>query len=221
MTEAEWSDSNNPKAMLTFLAGQQKASERQYRLFCCACFRRVWQAMTDPHARKAVEVAERYADAMADDAEREEALTEAVQARRFSTVDARWALVTVARTAAMLAVDATGQTAACQPGKEYDPALWAAETPKQCDLLRDIFGPLPFRPVMVAPSWQTAEVRGLAQAIYEARSFDQMLALGQALYRVGCSDRDILNHCLWSERHARGCWVIDLLLEKNRNRAQQ
>jgi hypothetical protein len=215
MTEAEWATCNNPKAMLTFLADQRKASERQYRLFCCACFRRVWHVMTDPLARKAVEVAERYADGMADDAEREEALAEAAQARWFGTGAARWAVVAFARTAAMMAVDVTGQTAACPPGKEYDPDLWAAETPKQGDLLRDIFGPLPFRPVAIAPPWRTAEVCGLAQAIYDERSFDQMLALGQALYRVGCSDRDMLNHCLGSEEHARGCWVIDLLLEKN------
>jgi hypothetical protein len=221
MTEAEWATCTHPKAMLIFLADRQQATERQYRLFACACFRRVWHLLADPRARKAVEVAERYADAVADDAEREAALAEVAQARGFYTNAARWSLVTVARTAAMLAVDVTGQLAACPPGKEYEPALWAAETPKQCDVLRDIFGPLPFRSTVMAPLWRTVEVLDIARAIYEERAFDRMEALARALDRAGCVDREMLNHCLWSGEHARGCWVVDRLLEKERHCAQQ
>jgi hypothetical protein len=214
MTEAEWASCTNPKAMLTFLAEQRKASERQYRLFACACFRRVWHALTDPHARQAVEVAERYADGLADEAERETILTDVANRRKFGAQAARWAVVAVARTAAVLAVDVAGQTAACLPDQEYDPDRWAAETPKQCDLLRDIWGPLPFRPVAVAASYRTAEVLDLAQTIYNERGFDRMLELGQALHRAGCNDREMLQHCVWSEEHTRGCWLIDLLLAK-------
>jgi hypothetical protein len=121
---------------------------------------------------------------------------------------------------ALLVVDAAGQLAACPPGQEYDPALWAAETLRQCDLLRDLFGPLPFRSLALEASWQTAEVLDLAQRSYDERDFSRTQELGQALYRAGCRNRDMLPHCLWSAEHARGCWLVDLVLGKDRGSAQ-
>ncbi len=214
MTEAEWATCNNPKEMLIFLADRRKASDRKLRLFACACFRRVWAALPDPHGRAAVEVAERYADGLATEAEREEALARAANCRLFGGGATRWAVVTVARTGAILAVDVAGQTAACSTALEYDPALWAAESQAQCDLLRDLVGPLPFRSVEVTPSWRSPQVLEVARAIYSKRAFGRMEELGQVLQRSGCDDRNVLHHCLWWPEHARGCWVIDLLLKK-------
>jgi hypothetical protein len=31
---------------------------------------------------------------------------------------------------------------------------------------------------------------------------------------AGCADADILTHCRRAGVHVRGCWVVDLLLEK-------
>ena len=214
MTETEWATCKNPKIMLAFLAEQRNASERQCRLFSCACCRCVWHLLSSDQARTAVEVAELHADGLAGDEELEEAQEAAAKLPSLSGVVAKWASSCVAHSGAMLVVDAAGQLAASPPDQEYDPARWTDETLKQCELLRDIFGPRPFRTVVVAPAWLTTEVRALAQAIYEARSFDRMTELGQALYRAACADRDILHHCLWKGKHARGCWVIDLLLEK-------
>jgi hypothetical protein len=216
MTEPAWMTCDNPKAMLSFLAGARKARDRQYRLFACACCRRVWPLMSRESARRAVEVTERHADGLASDEELEAAQRAACGVRELCGIVGKWASACAARTAAVMVVDTAGRLAACPPDQEYDPTLWAAETPMQCDLLRDVFGPLPFRPVPIASSWRTSEVLGLARAIYDERSFDRMLELGQALYRAGCNDRDLLQHCLWSGGHARGCWVIDLLLEKDK-----
>ena len=79
---------------------------------------------------------------------------------------------------------------------------------------RDIFGN-PFRPVAVDPSWLTSTVVALARGIYEDRAFDRMPILADALQDAGCENPDVLNHCRDPQQvHVRGCFAIDLLLDK-------
>ncbi len=68
MTEHEWLTSTDPAAMLQLLSLSNPAfpalkliSDRKLRLFACACCRQVWHLL-DADSRRAVEVAERYAD---------------------------------------------------------------------------------------------------------------------------------------------------------------
>jgi hypothetical protein len=86
------------------------------------------------------------------------------------------------------------------------------------ELLRDIFGPLPFREVSVEPSllmWNDGVVLKLARGIYEERAFDRMAVLADALEEAGCENQEILFHCRSPGEHVRGCWVVDLVLGKS------
>jgi hypothetical protein len=97
--------------------------------------------------------------------------------------------------------------------------------PEQCVLLRELFGPLPFRPVSVAPSlldWDSGTVVRLARAAYEQRSLPdgkldptRLAVLADALEEAGCTDRDILGHLRGPGPHVRGCWAVDRLLGKS------
>ncbi len=72
----------------------------------------------------------------------------------------------------------------------------------------------PFRPVSVIPSWLTATVIGMAQAIYDERDFDRLPILADALEEAGCADADLLAHLRSPGPHVRGCWALDLIIDK-------
>jgi hypothetical protein len=75
VTEADWLAATDPGPMLAFLRG--RASGRRLRLFAAACCRRVWPLLTDERSRSAVEVAERFADGIADALELQRAAEQA------------------------------------------------------------------------------------------------------------------------------------------------
>ena len=84
-------------------------------------------------------------------------------------------------------------------------------------LLRDLLGPLPFRPITLNPSWTTWHdglLVSMAKKMYDSRNFSDMPVLADALEEAGCTNPDILEHCRGLETHVRGCWVVDLLLGK-------
>jgi hypothetical protein len=103
-------------------------------------------------------------------------------------------------------------------------AIEVAGEAEQVQLLRCIFGPLPFRPVPLDPAlltWHDGTIPALAQAIYDNRQLPSghldtilMAILADALEDAGCDDNDIIGHCRGPGPHVRGCWVIDLLLGK-------
>lgn len=80
-------------------------------------------------------------------------------------------------------------------------------------LIREIFGN-PFRLPAIDPAFLSPRVMELARAIYDGREFGLMPILGDALEQAGCADDHILSHCRSREDHFRGCWVVDLLLGK-------
>jgi hypothetical protein len=71
--------------------------------------------------------------------------------------------------------------------------------------------------VQLAPDWlqwNDGCIRGIAAAIYDERDFDRMPILADALEEAGCTEQAILDHMRGPTIHARGCWVVDLLLCK-------
>jgi hypothetical protein len=57
-------------------------------------------------------------------------------------------------------------------------------------------------------------VSALADQIYTERAFDRMPSLADALEVSGCTNAELIEHCRLARQHARGCWVVDLLLGK-------
>jgi hypothetical protein len=67
MTESEWQGCSDPALLWGFIYPPgcddgDYPSMRKVRLFACACWRRVWGALTQRASRRAAEVAEQYAD---------------------------------------------------------------------------------------------------------------------------------------------------------------
>ena len=225
MTEAEWLACADPRPMLEFLRGT--ASDRKRRLFAVACCRRISPEGEQEESRRAVEVAERFADGLATNAERRasvksmEQLADPGPAYYGLRQDAFFAAAKCSHHMAMLRVKVMGIPHSRDvPGlraPSSNPDWWreyGAERAAQTALINDIFGN-PFRPVAFSPDWRTDTALSLARQMYESRDFSAMPILADALQDAGCDSDDILNHCRDAAQvHVRGCWVVDLVLGK-------
>ena len=95
------------------------------------------------------------------------------------------------------------------PADEFE-----AVTTAQTAIFKDIFGN-PFRPVAFDPAWRSEAAVALARAAYEGRNFTLLPILADALEEAGCDHPDVLTHCRGPGPHVRGCWVVDLVLNKS------
>jgi hypothetical protein len=202
--------------MLSFLA--DRLSPRKRQLFACACVRRVWHLVGDSTCRRAVEVAERYADGRATEDELRRADEATVEGDDLSRP---YGPAELAATLTLLAHEGFGQLG---PGL-HDPAASAAAyaaraagddgaaARAQADLLRDIAGN-PFRPVTLDSSCRAPPVVALARSIYDGRAFSRLPELARALGGAGCPAPGPLDHLRSGGEHVRGCWALDLVLGK-------
>jgi hypothetical protein len=92
MTESDWLNCTDVDRMLEFLGS--RARPRKLRLFLAACCRRVWHLLPDERSRRAIEVAERYADGAATYMELTDAERDAADAAAEARSSARAARVT-------------------------------------------------------------------------------------------------------------------------------
>lgn len=230
MDEAMWLACADPIPMLSFW--KEKASDRKLRLFSMVCCWRVRHFCTSECGRRAFDVADRFVEGLASDAEREEtrlaleAMLAAEQRKPFdpgnhvgsnyyahwvvacALMDEGWFSTNALYSARNVAYDKGGDE-----GMKREEAVLAAA-------VRDIFGN-PFRSFTFDPAWRTSTVTGIAQAAYEERHLPsgeldptRLAILADALEDAGCTDRQILDPLREPGPHVRGCFAVDLLLAK-------
>jgi hypothetical protein len=204
MNEAEWLTVVAPDAMLDWVA--PRATDRKLRLLAVACCRRVARLSRARWLEGVLATAERIAEGAEEPPpesrpspfpalRRDPAGCHLVRSLTGPSAEA------AARAAAEWAAGVATRTGDTWQEKWFRAVLL-------CDILGN-----PFRPVALAPSWQTDTVLALARRVYDAREFSAMPILADALQDAGCDNATILDHCRDPQpAHARGCWVVDLVL---------
>jgi hypothetical protein len=237
MTEAAWNVCTDLHKMLEFVRRTDWADDRKLRLFAGACCQRIFPLLADERSRQAVEAAEQYADSRIGQEGLHSAHLSARRAYQAARTPASRASSNSAQTCSApelllrvdrifahdvdlvaLAADVAGEALAFKADPVRGSSRWyavlQAEQKVQCAVLRDLFGLLTFRPVEINPCWRTPTVVALATAVYEERRWQDLPILGDALQEAGCADEEVLAHCRGPGPHARGCWLVDLLLKK-------
>jgi hypothetical protein len=234
MTEAEWLACEDPSLMLR--TSDFVWTDRQLRLFACACARRVARLFDDPRFLAAIDVAEAFADGFVDERALSLAHSEALRAlTRANSSRLGLAARDATRPSAAEAADSAFENAAWTAWKadplrqQIGPRLedwrermegpsWRAARPAAraafVPLVRDLAGN-PFRPVRLERAWLTRNdgaVRRVALALYEERAFERLPILADALEDASCAVAELLGHCRGGGEHRRGCWAVDLLL---------
>jgi hypothetical protein len=198
MTEAEWLACADPLQMLRFVSPQ--ASERKLRLFALAAARDLLEfnrwGTPDPYELKAFEAATLRAEVHADG---------------HGPPLPEWYLSTFSLVEHPRATQAAYTVLGAELGLSLfhsDPAEIAPRAVKHflvnpAHWLRDLFGPLPFRPMLPRPE----VIAPLAEEIY-ADHWELRLLLGEWLQEHGFWQEG--EHCLDpSILHVKGCWVVD------------
>jgi hypothetical protein len=174
----------------------------------------VWHLLADSECRRAVELSEQAADVPDMLSQANEAGSRVWDAarRRFGLIFEADRLHSAYMAAAYTCATEVGH-ADQVIGHSINLASRSGFPTALSNLLRCIAGN-PFRPVVCEPPWRTSAVVGLAEGIYADRAFDRLPILADALEEAGCDSADILAHCRGGGPHARGCWVVDLVLGK-------
>lgn len=247
MTEHEWNVCCDPTPMWLYWH-RNKRDYRKLQLLACACLRRAWELLADSRSRTAIEVAERHADGQTSDEELTVAIAAALEgwgAAAETAANEQYGnpLMRALPEAGMAAWQAIETDWQCIRSAARAIALFAAsegstefvfalnkESTFQCQLFRCIVG----NPFQKAPAvdlgwmeWKDGYVANVARKIYERRllpsgtlDYPSLVKLAESLEQAGCRDESFLTHCRDDRPHVRGCWVIDLLLSKDKDDAK-
>jgi len=212
MTEERWDTENSLPNMLYFLGYERqvqrtKMGRRLLRLFGCASCPHIWHLVPDGDCRRAVGVAEAYADDVCANLKLNAARNQVAVALSIGDVVALLAVASVVNAEARMASRAGSDVSNSLDGR------WGVGNVHFCTLLRDLFDN-PFRPITFDRRWRTETTVAFASGIYSDRAFDRMPILADALEEAGCDVPEVLAHCRGPGPHARGCWVVDGVLDK-------
>jgi hypothetical protein len=211
--------------MLTYLARQP--STRKMQLFACAACRGIWPQLTDSRTRAMIEAAEKFADGLVSPHEFKAAIEAGRKVVGWNTSPASnaadYAALAFSTDGAANAAAHIARCAGRQPSRGIPTATQRGtirvarklQQKVQCDLLREILGN-PFRPVTIDPhwlAWQNSTILHLALVVYQDRAFDHLPILADALEEAGCADAALLHHLRGPGPHAKGCWVVDAILD--------
>jgi hypothetical protein len=209
VARTEWEFGHDLGAMCREVTLANRDGARVSRLFACACGRLVWHSLSKKLGRPSVEIGEKVADGRAGWGDlRREFLRIRLASPPTPEIDK--AIYDSSVALLMLFEISVGSAGvAARHLREVSRLVDRLDlNHSQCELIRDIFGdpscPLPFD-----PAWSSPRVAELARSIYDARDFDAMPMLGDALEEAGCDGPEVLDHCRRPGHHARGCWVLD------------
>jgi hypothetical protein len=216
MTESDWLTETDYHRHIEYV--ENRLSPRRARLLAVAFCRARLGEFDGAGMRAALEAIERYADGAATRAEVEEtrswARITAVQSTdKFDREERATARFHSLRNEFAWAVAFAAQSPLpLLKIVQYAEGVAAGHAAMRA-LVWDVAGN-PFRPVEFDPAWRTETVLALARQMYEAREFNAMPILADALQDAGCASDDLLTHCRADCVHVRGCWVIDGVLGK-------
>jgi hypothetical protein len=203
-------------------------TDRKLRLFIMALCRGMGPYLLDPRCLQAVQVGEQLADGMASAADVSRALEDVRRAHdeyQSLAIEDRHRLhgryLGRVFFNASLAVHAVSDNLDSALGTlaesgDYDGHTPVAELKAQRRILKCLFfGRNQHPPIDAAVlTWNDRTVPRIAEGIYAERAFERMPILHDALLDAGCHDEALLTHCRNPEDHFRGCWALDLLLQK-------
>jgi hypothetical protein len=202
--------------------------DRKLRLFACGCARIAWDRMRLDPGRSSVELAERFADGEASGAELAEAqrIAYGVWAWGQSGGGTAGFFVVggsvVLREASAAALDTSRlvPVAIVPHGTPRRRRAVAALREAELALSRCVLGG-PGQPPTLTRRWPPPEAAALAQAAYQHRALPsghldpaRLAVLSDALEEGGCCDADLLAHLRSPGPHVRGCWAVDVVLNR-------
>jgi hypothetical protein len=221
MTEAEWYACTETRPLLD--RAWDQTSERKLRLFAAAVARSLGVESLNPACLLALEQAESYADGSGCWDDLRAATTDAytvwtaLQSQHWGRHYDRIPTLTASALTAFLANDDPVRAVAADWAGLH-PFNKAATEPleRAAGIVRDLFD-YPDRRIGCDPAWlnwRGCLLWSMAEEIYEQRRFEDLPILADALEETGCTESVLLAHLRQAGQHHRGCWALDLLLDR-------